>query len=316
VGDWPAKFAEAAQAGHPPEEAVRVRLRRVHDVLTGVAFRRKGRLPPVELPAQRFSTAVQFGLPELALKMVEGEQADKQAPLGATPADALRLMLWQGRAEDVQGYFAKELEKSNDTRLTADAAALERAKFRMLEFELAKLNGDYAKADGLYTELLATPVGDPPQGQSMTTLVYPDLWRAGDHRPLSEAEVALLGRLLDARLPPVNIALLATGGYAIPWATGARDELHRRLMFQAYTHYQRGVYALLGGNAARAREQFALAADPQGVKRHLSALPADAPPEVRRALPVQRLIPPQQLMPAFGQLLPKYLDLLDKYEAK
>lgn len=316
VGDWPAKFAEAAQAGNPPEDAVRGRLKRVHDVLTAVALRRKGRLPPVELPAQRFPAAVQSGLPELALRMVEGEQADKQAPIGATPADALRLMLWQGRAEDVQGYFAKEQEKTNDTRLSADAAALEKVKFRLLEFELAKLNGDYAKADGLYTELLATPVGDPPQGPSMSTVVYPDLWRAGGLRPLTEAELALLGKLLDARLPPMNLAVEVTGGVVAPWAVSLREQLYRRLLFQAYTHYQRGVYALLGGNAARAREQFALAADPQGLHRHLADLPADAPPEARKLLPVQRHNLPQQLLPAFGQYLPKYRELLDKYEAK
>jgi len=53
-------------------------------------------------------------------------------------------------------------------------AALERVKFRTLEFELAKLNGDYATADVLFTELLATPVGDPPQGPSMTAVGFPD----------------------------------------------------------------------------------------------------------------------------------------------
>lgn len=316
LGDWPAKLAEAARAGNQSESEVRGRLRRVHDVLSVVQNRRKGRLPPVELPTQRFPEAVRSGLPELALRMVEGEQADKQTPVGATPADALRMMLWLGRAEDVQAYFPDELKKVNDTRLSAEAVALERVKFRTIEFELAKLNGDYATADVLFTELLTTPVGDPPQGPSMTAAVFPDLWRAGQHRPLSEAELTLLGQLLDARLPDVSVQLVATGGWAVPSATQVREQLRLRLLFQAYAHYQRGVFALLGGNVARAREQFALAADPQGISKHLPAPPPDAPPEVQKLFPVQRLTNTQLLLPAFGVYLPKYRELLDKYEAK
>lgn len=298
----------------PDADQIRHRLERLWKVLDNLVGRRLGRMPREgDRPFEAFLGRVVSGLPETALKMVEEKDADKKLAVGATVADILRLMLWVGRAEDVHGGFDELLKDLDKADLPAKQMALERTKFRVVEFELAKLNGDYAKADGIYTELLTTPVGDPPPLQTMTAIIYPDLWRPVAFPPLTESEL----KQFAAGESVFRGSGGLTGGLGIAFTERHLDALRTRLMFQAITRYQRGVFALLGGDPARAKEHFEKAGDPQGISRFLPAFPADAPKEVLEALPIQKLggLPPQMGI-AFTQFLPKYLELLKKYETK
>jgi hypothetical protein len=327
---WQDKFRQDAAVGKVDAGVVKDRLKRLYDVLDRLVGRRMGRWPKAtDMPSEAFSGYVQSGLFETALKVVEVKKGDSKVSVRASSGDALRLMIWVGRAEDAQGYLTEEVKDlESKTDIAVDARSLERAKLRMVEYDLAKLNGDYAKAETLLTELHSTPMGPPPPlvlgaplvDQNtlppMTTLLFPELWRPTAFPPLTQADLVLFGQLMDMRLPPVSEGLALTGSGVMMWAVVKRDELHRRLMYQAVTHYQRGVFALLGGDPVRAREQFEKAADPQGVNQFLPAPAANASADLKNALPVQRLGPPSQVSAAFGQLLPIYLKLLTKYDAK
>lgn len=306
---WQAKF----DPDKPDAGQIRHRLERLWKVLDNLVGRRLGRLPrESDRPVEAFFGRVVSGLPETALKMVDVKEEDKKVDVGASFADLLRLHLWVGRAEDVQDSFSFLLDRLDKADLPAKQMALERTKFRVVEFELAKLNGDYGKADGIYTELLTTPVGDMPPLPSITAITFPDLWRPVAFSPLSEVEL----KQFAAGEAMLHGTGGLTGGMGTTFIEQYLDGLRARLMYQAVTRYQRGVYALLGGDTARAKEHFEKAADPQGIRLLLPPLPADAPKEVRDALPVQRLGLPPQMGVAFTQFLPKYLELLKKYETK
>jgi len=339
---WQDKFAQDLVAGKVDPAVVKDRLKRLTDVIDSLVGRRMGRAPKAaDHPAEAFFEYVQSGLLEKALQMVEKKDNGPEVDVRASYGDALRLMVWLGSAENAKKLLdgipegktkSHRQEVENDPKFSADARALELSKFRMIDFELAKLDGDYKKADTVFTELLTTPMGPRPPfleaarlgkqlpPPTMTDLIFPDLWRPGDFPPLTDTELVELPRLLDLVLPPLAEELVLTGGvtasWASTWTNQEREHLRLRLLYQALTHYQRGVYALLGGDPARAREQFDKAADPQGIKRHQKAVPTDAPKEAQEALPVNRLGPAPQMRGAFGELLKKYQELLSKYDAK
>ncbi len=332
-GDWTGwqdKYVKDLTDGKADPAVVLDRLQRLHQVLDRLVGRRMGRVPKAsEDPAAAFYGYVQSGLLETALKMVETEGGVRGPDVRASYGDMIRLMVWVGRAEDAKVELDRKSKVvEEDVKISADGRALEQAKFRTIEFDLAKLNGNYSRADTLYAELLTTPMGPPPPlvlgtplpnpntPPPLTSLLFADLWRPTAYAPLTEAELTLLPQLLDLRLPAMAEQVLLTGGGVMMWANMTRDQLRRRLLYQAVTHYQRGVFALLGGDPARAREQFDKAADPQGVSEH-QTLPPDASKEAKEALPVQRLGPTlPQLEFSFGKFLPKYRELLEKYDAK
>lgn len=311
VSGWQQAFMKDADAGKVDAKALEVRVERLYEVLNNLVGMRLARLPrAVDRPNDHYYGAIASGLPETALKLVEKDDG-KEVPIDATGADALRLMLWVGRAESAQGYYDLELDKMERKDMPADRRAVERAKYRQVKYELAKLNGDYAQADVLYTELLNTQLGPPPP-VSMTALMFSDLWRPVVYPPLSDAEL----KQYAAAEELLRAGNVLGGGPVAVSADITLTAFRIRLLYRATTHYQRGVYALLGGDAARAREQFEMAADPQGIGKLLPPLPADATKEVRELLPVERIGLAPSVAPTFGQVLPKYLELLKKYEKK
>jgi hypothetical protein len=167
-----------------------------------------------------------------------------------------------------------------------------RAKFRVIEYELAKLNGDYARADVLFEEVLSTPLSDLGAGRPADSLLFGDQWLAPAYRPLADAEKKLL--LAGSDLITSGAAV---GGWpAEVFANAVLTSLSDRLLFQAFTRYQRGVYALLVGDVARARGHFDAAVAPQGI-------------------PLETLGLPEPLHGPLGLLLPKYRELLTRYAA-
>jgi hypothetical protein len=139
--------------------------------------------------------------------------------------------------------------------------------------------------------------------------MFSDLWRPQMYKPLNPAEVQAFAAF--ASNPEVFQGHLAVGGGL--GGLNAEPQLNQyrnRLLFEATTRYQRGVYALLGGDPARAKEQFERAADPLGFSRFLPP-PTDA--EAGK-LPIQRIGLPDSVSGTFNQALPKYLELLKKYE--
>jgi hypothetical protein len=271
------------------------RVDRLWSVLDNLVGVRLGRLPrAVERPNEHYMGAIASGLPETALKMVEKKKGDdKSVSLDATSADVLRLLLWVGRAEAANAYFADELKTMEDVPdMPAERRAVERAKFRMVEYELAKLNGDYARADVLFEEVLSTPLSDLGAGRPADSLLFGDQWLAPAYRPLADAEKKLL--LAGSDLITSGAAV---GGWpAEVFANAVYASLRDRLLFQAFTRYQRGVFALLVGDVTRAKEHFDAAVAPQGV-------------------PLEKVGLPLSLYPPLGQLLPKYRELLTKYAA-
>jgi hypothetical protein len=310
LGDWMERMA----SGKADSGEVLVRMKRLVDVLDNLVIRRKGasRMPPAEYPAERFDALVRTGLIETALKMLEVKEGQEPPPVRATNGERLRLVLWVGRAEDAVAYLPKLRAKVETSNLPAEVRALEAIQLRALDFDLARLRGDYAEADAVYAELLDTqpPAGLQPDPRSLTLVVFPELWRPLLLKPLTDAEVRLLVASGDLFL---NAA--AVGGYpGMLLAENMANTLRLRLLYRALTHYQRGVYAMLGGDPARAKEHFDRAADPHGVSRFLPPLPPEASKELREGLPVRRFAL-SQLGTAFNTFLPKYLELLKKYAA-
>lgn len=300
---WLEKYVQGQRAGQVDTAALRQRLTRLRDVLDELVRRRADRVnqgtrgrPTDEV----FLGYVQSGLPETALKMVLRKEGEASQEVAVQTADVLRLLLWVGRAEEAQQYLDQEVAKGSvdSTSLPPEQRALLRAKFRVIEYELAKLNGDYARADGLFERVLDTPLSDLGAGRPADSLLFGDQWLpAVYHKPLTADEKTLFLQLAEMTLPPIAEGGIVTGGGVHAWAAAQREEYRNRLLFQAFTRYQRGVYALLVGDVARAKEHFDVAVAPQGI-------------------PLEKVGLSGSIYRPLGQFLPKYRELLAKYTAK
>ncbi len=292
--------------------AVELRAKRAAAVLEQVAGRRYTRSGAANLtPEQQFYALVAVGLPDAAYDLFpKPGETGKTAPK-VLPHDSLRVVLWLGYAEVV----AKELPELKQslaaaTGLSPESVVTATAKYRLVEHDLARLLGDYTTAERLRDELLAAPPpGQPDLRNSSDTIIFPDLWQGAAFPPLTPAEVEAHRQIADVKMPAADHpAVFFIAGPGWRGMAEMQQVLASRLLFESYTHYQRGVYALLAGDPAKAEVAFEKAAKPGGVA--LDSIPL-----------------PPALRPTLGSLLPEakrkeysypppYLELLKKYPNK
>ncbi|MEO2089412.1 MAG: hypothetical protein ABGY75_07935, partial [Gemmataceae bacterium] len=218
---------------------------------------------------QRADAFAKSGLPRRGIELIleAGDKAKGQAIGRPDMLKLVELLQRVGRLEEAAVYRRTlEADLANTSDPTGQFAALQLAR-QALEFNEASLAGDYRRADVLLEQV----------------------WKSQTPSPMTDYQKKVT--VANPVAFPAAVGVAA----ALPVTTTAAA-LRQQLLFESVYWCRRGLFALYDGDAARAKQMFDAAAEPQGVK--LS--------ELGGAREIE-------LLTVF---LPRYRALLDKYATK
>lgn len=218
---------------------------------------------------QRADAFAKSGLPRRGIELIleAGDKAKGQAIGRPDMLKLVELLQRVGRLEEAAVYRRTlEADLANTSDPTGQFAGLQLAR-QALEFNEASLAGDYRRADVLLEQV----------------------WKSQTPSPMTDYQKKVT--VANPVAFPAAVGVAA----ALPVTTTAAA-LRQQLLFESVYWCRRGLFALYDGDAARAKQMFDAAAEPQGVKLT----------DLGGAREIE-------LLTVF---LPRYRALLDKYATK